>query len=596
MYVYDMSRANRDIVESHRLARLLKSLRKNMIGVADGFDLSSPQADMQLMVMSMVSDIQVKNVRQRGSVGMRGAVRRGTSIGKPPLGYMLIPFLDHSGRPCVGGKGRQIKKWLIDPGTKPYVEMIFRMFGIEHRSLEGIQNALNAAQVGGKASWWANNIKHMLANPIYIGVHVYGRFREHTDPETGRFSRSKTPRNEWVISKRPELRIISDDLWKAARRRAREVHVLCPNSGRKVGQRSRLYPKTLFSGTLFCAHCGSELMLIRGGCTPIFACNRGQTGVGGCGLRSKSVKLIEECLLRHIRDGLLGPETINTLVAQANEFLREEAGRPRVDTGPLKAQLDEISEKIDRLTGALEGNTSGLLQSVIARIEAHERRKRQLQKMLRDVDTQNREVPSPLTVAEVSNAVRDLRALLERDVAMAAPVIRSLTGPISIRPQSVPGKKRPLWIATFKNDVVPILANTVASTPGAVQSPTAMARQSTDPCTLEALTLRGWKFMASCKVEMDAPFYRAMPPMLANAKYKVIAEKVGKLREAGLNWSHIAKACGVQRRTAQAAVRYGSGQLRPWQRIYDRTKPVEATTHYEVATLHNVSDSPCPPK
>jgi DNA invertase Pin-like site-specific DNA recombinase len=91
LYVYDMSRASRDIIESHKLARLLRSMRKGLIGVADGFDLNSPQADIQLMAMSMFSDMYVKNVRQRCGVGMRGAVRRGTSIGTLHLRRVRLP-------------------------------------------------------------------------------------------------------------------------------------------------------------------------------------------------------------------------------------------------------------------------------------------------------------------------------------------------------------------------------------------------------------------------------------------------------------------------------------------------------------------------
>ena len=52
----------------------------------------------------------------------------------------------------------------------------------------------------------------------------------------------------------------------------------------------------------------------------------------------------------------------------------------------------------------------------------------------------------------------DLRELLNQEVPMAAEAIRTLTGPIKIRQEKIPGKRGARWIATFSPDLVGIAA------------------------------------------------------------------------------------------------------------------------------------------
>jgi hypothetical protein len=63
----------------------------------------------------------------------------------------------------------------------------------------------------------------------------------------------------------------------------------------------------------------------------------------------------------------------------------------------------------------------------------------------------------------------DLRELLNQDIPAAAEAIRTMTGPITVRQEKVPGKTGARWIATFQPDVLALLRQ-VARDKGRVEA------------------------------------------------------------------------------------------------------------------------------
>jgi len=98
-----------------------------------------------------------------------------------------------------------------------------------------------------KAKWVQNGIVRMLKNPIYTG-RVTNKKSEVTDFITG--TRKDIPEDEWVIVERPEMRIISDELFNKAQ------EILAQRSNEFKLNNKREKTEYVFSTLIYCKHCG----------------------------------------------------------------------------------------------------------------------------------------------------------------------------------------------------------------------------------------------------------------------------------------------------------------------------------------------------
>lgn len=109
----------------------------------------------------------------------------------------------------------------------------------------------------------------ILNNELYVGRVVWNRREYRKNPDTEKRVARHNDRDEWVVSKQPELRIISDNLWTAVKKRQMEVEQSFSRTTTnrlKKGHRSQY----LLSGILECAHCFGPYAIMardRYGCT-----------------------------------------------------------------------------------------------------------------------------------------------------------------------------------------------------------------------------------------------------------------------------------------------------------------------------------------
>jgi DNA invertase Pin-like site-specific DNA recombinase len=96
-YIDDFTRAARDEIEWWRLAALSKRCQKRLIGASDGFDLSNENSEMLITMFGLLSRLFIKGLREKVRRGMRGAARRGTVLGKLPLGFTRKAHRDKDG-------------------------------------------------------------------------------------------------------------------------------------------------------------------------------------------------------------------------------------------------------------------------------------------------------------------------------------------------------------------------------------------------------------------------------------------------------------------------------------------------------------------
>ncbi|MCH8083866.1 MAG: pyridoxal-phosphate dependent enzyme, partial [Myxococcales bacterium] len=196
-----------------------------------------------------------------------------------------------------------------------------------------------------------------------------------------------------------------------------------PLTGRKWS-RNQKSANTLFSGTLFCKYCGREITLARSaGKHQQMYCSNGPTGVRGCKLStSKSVRIIEESLLGHIRDAILTEQAMEDLVKRANAFLQDEARKPRIETAPLKAELRKRKANVSKLVRMVENEPDDdLWRGYHSRIKEHEVSMKQIRMQVRDAESLNAAISAgeAVELAKITSIATCLGARRVADAALA---------------------------------------------------------------------------------------------------------------------------------------------------------------------------------
>jgi site-specific DNA recombinase len=231
----------------------------------------------------------------------------------------------------------------IDPEQARVVVKIFEL-AAEGLGLLRIAKRLNSEGVRNPTAqdWRQSNeraagtfsttgIREVLHRSLYRGVQTYGKTKWVR--AGGKKRKVDVPESEWVKRERPELRIVSDDLWQRAHDRlaATRAVYLRRNDGRLSSKpESGLESKYLLSGFLRCGTCGGNLLATkrtgRGGAKLYYVCsNHYKRGSKVCGMTQGIVmKDLDEAIFRALREQIWRPEVIADIASQMAERLAKE--------------------------------------------------------------------------------------------------------------------------------------------------------------------------------------------------------------------------------------------------------------------------------
>jgi len=536
-YIDDFSRASRDALEWWKLAALSKRLNKRMIGASDGFDLSSADWDIKITIYGLLSRLFIKQLREKVRRGMKGAARRGTCLGKLSLGFTRRVHCKPDGEAVLDPDGQPIYEPCIDPVSSEDRLAMYVMFVERGMSAYQIARDFNRRKVDGWNRWTEGGIKGLLFSPDAIGVSIWNRNRSEYDYEAEKYITVRNPRSEWQVRYAPELAIVPLHLWRATRRKLAEMRRSSPLTGKKLS-RNTISATTTFSGTLFCDYCVSELKLNRSTSKyKVMGCLNGLIHACDCQLStSKSVSIIEDCLLGFLRNHLLTEAHLEELVSRANQHLAIEALKPLVDTKPWKAEQRRLQAKIKKLVSFIENEENPQL------CRAHHERAKELQREVIVLQSKIREAegltpkqPQPLSMSKAREYLDQLRKTLNGDIPVAAEAIRAVTGPIRIRQDTVAGRRGARWIAKFRPDLLR---------------------------GLRMLAERGSNSRSMPSEHADQE--EAVEVMIDKVpKYEILAPKLKALRERGASIKTIAAAHGLTADYATTILKFAQTGQRP---------------------------------
>jgi len=548
LYIDEVGRASRDAIEALRLGDLVKKTAKRMLGVSDAFDSDSEMSRLMLHMFAMLNEWFIQQLRTKVYRGMKGAATRMSSTGKPPLGLKLVPMLDRKGDPVVGKDGNRTNTYAIDEETIEFVDLAFDLFSNKLKPGKHIASQFNQLRVAGRNSWSSSSILQLLRRRVYVGILVYNQTRNIIDTDTGKRTTIENPRSEWVVGRKRELQRISWKLWKKTQRRLAEVRAASPNTGKKLARKSDMFPTLWLSGILDCDCCGHELLLIRS--TEKYkqlGCPNGIQALHGCTFKgSKSVRIIEDCLLGHLFKQVLTEDRLKALVAAANAYLAEESAKPKEDTSGLERMLAEKRTQQKNLISLVKDDNSEDLEAVRNSIKAMSKEIRGLEVQIHAARSKYVETPPPLDFGIALALLKDAAALLDQEPSTANPILKQVFGRVRVKQVAVVGRKKPQWVAMVKADVVPLIASA------------AMASNCPDSLTWAFLSQRIWIKTASVEVRIEE-----VP------KYQAIADEAVKMVEAGATATEAAKILNVHPNVLAKAFRFGKHGVSDWRRSPD---------------------------
>jgi hypothetical protein len=175
------------------------------------------------------------------------------------------------------------------------------------------------------------------------------------NPDTGKRVSRLNPSSEWLTRNVPELRIIGDELWTAAKERQNATRRAVAEGG-NIGRARR--PQYLFSGLTKCGVCGSGFIMASANRLSCF-------GARYKGICDNSLTIrrdeFESRVLAALQDKLLNQELFAEF---CDEFTRE-MNRLRMQH---RAELTAAEREIERI----EERRKKLVQSIINGVPASE--------------------------------------------------------------------------------------------------------------------------------------------------------------------------------------------------------------------------------
>ena len=432
LLVLDTTRLSR----SQELAPLIDVLRFNqvrVIGIQDNFDSSVGTSDMQAGISGIMSVEFRKMVTARTHAALETRAMDQRPTGGRCYGYRTVPT-----NPEDPDCKKQVE---IVPQQAKIVRDIFAMYidGASYRTIAAELNSRGVPSPGSNwkrvkrrsRGWMGSGVRAMVLNIRYTGLIRWNTSQWVKDPDTGKRIRRKRPESEWLRYDDESLRIISDETFKKALRRARDA--ANPDERLKCGGK----PKYLLSGLLKCKYCGSNYILTS---SIGYQCS-GNVG-GACGNNVRVRRDVAETkILGPIRDELLAPERVDRMAREIEARLMERVQELSEKSTP--AEIQALDARIERLHERLSAGDPDLEPDELQlAINAAQRKRLEL------VEAQPEARHSAKIIAALPKAAEAFKQQIERGLGdnpreanKARVILKDLLGPI----QMCPGPDGSLW-------------------------------------------------------------------------------------------------------------------------------------------------------
>jgi site-specific DNA recombinase len=422
LLVDDSSRIARDIPDAIRVMQQLKFLGIRVIYISQGIDSESEQADALVAVHGLIDSLYLKELAKKVKRGLAGQMDRGFSTGARQYGYRKIAVTDDSGKKDAHGHPVSIGTRIeVNHSEAKVIRRIFE-WAAEGIGLASIVDRLNTEGIPGSGGkrWTKTPVGRMLKNERFLGKQIWGQQSVEHEPGTGRRIMRDNPRDEWRVEDRPDLRIVSDELWERVQQtRAAVREAVAPKQNLARGKDARFHSANLLTGFAKCHLCGGAMTSVSGGSgSPRLGCRRSwQEGRNACPNRlTIRIKVAEPQILRKLQTELLTPDSLAYVSRAVEKQVQKALAAPKDGASEIGRQLEQERRKLQNLISAIEGGSttpSALLKAVADREAAIKRLEAELRK--REEKPAGKKLPD--IPAWVGEQLQDLVGLLKTDPA-----------------------------------------------------------------------------------------------------------------------------------------------------------------------------------
>ncbi len=454
LLVDDSSRLTRNLADGLKTTDLFRYNAIDVVFVSQNFDTSQENARMMVTMHGMMDEQFLIGLGQKVHRGQEGRVLKGLNPGGRCYGYRNIPIEDATRQGKYGRMAVLGVQQKAEPTEAAVIRRIFEMYAngngfatiAKQLNQEGIPSP-RPAKNRLRQAWSRYTIREMLFNQKYRGVIVWGRTKKMRNPETGKKVSKARPDSEWKTVDAPELRLVSEELWKLAHEQNARVNQVgiqrMGGMSRTPGSRSYL-----FSGMLTCGNCGSSVVIISGGG------KRGYVKYGCHAHKHSGVcdnnwtirrDRLEAQLLGAIEQRLLDPVILDYAVDRIEQAVKtritemqRQAQSTNVDT--TRSRRDELKAQATRLTEAI--SLGGTLRPLVQRLQEIEQEAAEIERAVALQRPRNVELkPGQVRDAVVKTMMNLRSALGEGDVTLAKNALMKHVGRLVLTPALIEGKK-----------------------------------------------------------------------------------------------------------------------------------------------------------
>lgn len=356
-----LDRLSRDQEDIAGIYKRLEFAGVKIITLSEG-EISS----LHIGLKGTMNAMFLRDLADKTRRGLRGCIESGKSGGGIAYGYDVVKRFNAAGEAIKGDR-------TVNEDQAAVIRRIFEEYGKKNRSPKAIAAQLNKDGIpspSGKG-WTQSTINGnrkrgtgILNNELYIGRLIWNRQRFIKDPETGRRVTRLNDEADWIIQEVPELRIVPQDLWDAAKARQGELDKKAPG----LWRRNR--PQYLLSGLAKCGVCGGGYAKINAtqyGCAT--AKNKGEAY---CTNR-KTIKreALEEFVLSGLQSRLMRDDLLKLFCEEYTSHMNQlRAAQDSVLIGHRKEQAKLVKERENVLQAIREGISASLVKDDLERIAA----------------------------------------------------------------------------------------------------------------------------------------------------------------------------------------------------------------------------------
>jgi DNA invertase Pin-like site-specific DNA recombinase len=359
LVVMDQSRLGRDTI---RTLNVILDLHDHGVEIHSYLDRAAIKLDTDTAevttFMRSWSDTKARtDASKRTRDGLSKKAKAGHATGGRPYGYDVVRVGDHS-------------EYRVNPDQAAIVQQLFAW------ALEGLgafRLRTRLTELTGQ-TWPKNRIQRLLRNPVYVGRLAWGRTRVVS---RGGKAKRREKGEPAVVVERPELRIITDEVWNQVQTLRAATAAHHGKGGAALKPAAGTTRKYLLTGILRCGTCGSTMSMIGNHGLRYFCLGRARNGATFCSTKgSVPMEALDKGVLKVLLDELIGdPERLWRIIKE-RETLRAVPAAPVVNVTKEVAKLEkEIGNLVQRAADGDPDILAGIRErrSQVERLKAKEK-------------------------------------------------------------------------------------------------------------------------------------------------------------------------------------------------------------------------------